>query len=341
MQEPYISVVVACYNKRDVIGECIRAVLNQNYRNYELIVVDDGSTDGSIEAIKKFNSSQMKVIQIEHQGVSAAKNTGIKHSKGDIVLFLDGDCVLDGEGLKELSKSFSNPKIGCVGGRLLAINGQSLIAKTIELIQNGVERKWPFGANVAYRREVLEKTGGFDERMEAGEDVDLFLRAVKLGFGYVFNPKLTAKTLNPSALTGFFRQRLRWGSGFVNLYEKHRDVLTFKVKRCFLLTAALIFPPLLMLLDWRFVWLFFVMLAVNFLRFIPLSIRLYRNNGGSVLSTFLMVPFLKIVNAIAYLLSLIYLKILEFTGKRHRLEPFTDCLEKSLGVEPRLKTQID
>jgi cellulose synthase/poly-beta-1,6-N-acetylglucosamine synthase-like glycosyltransferase len=315
MREPYISVVVSCYNKRDVIGECIRSILNQNYENYELIVVDDGSTDGSMEAIKKFNSIRMKVMQIKHQGVSAAKNTGIRHARGSIVLFLDGDCILDGKGLRELSKSFSNPEIGCVGGRLLAINGQSLIAKTVELMQNGVERKWPFGANVAYRREVLEKIGGFDERMEAGEDVDLFLRAVKLGFGYLFNPNLTAKTFNPPSLSAFFRQRLRWGTGFVHLFEKHRDVLTSKVKRCFALTAALTFSPLLLLVDWRLIWFFTLMFAVNFLRFIPLTVRLYRKADEKTLFLFLMVPILKIANAIAYLLSLIYVKTLKSARK--------------------------
>jgi len=315
MQEPYISVVVSCYNKREIIGECIRSILNQNYENYELIVVDDGSTDGSIEAIKKFNSIQMKVIQIRHKGVSAAKNTGIKHARGSIVLFIDGDCILDKEGLRELSKSFSSPEIGCVGGRLLAINSQNLIAKTVELMQNGVERKWPFGANVAYRREALEKIGGFDEHMEAGEDVDLFLRAVKLGFCYIFNPNLTAKTFNPSSLSALFKQRLRWGVGFVHLFEKHRDVLTLEVKRCFALIATLIFSPLLLLIDWRLIWVFILIFAVNFLRFIPQTVKLYQKADEKTFSLFLIVPIIKIVNAIAYLLSLIYVKTLKSARK--------------------------
>jgi cellulose synthase/poly-beta-1,6-N-acetylglucosamine synthase-like glycosyltransferase len=315
MQEPYISVVVTCYNKRDIIGECIRSVLNQNYENYELIVIDDGSTDGSMEAIKKFDSARIKVMRIEHQGISAAKNTGIRHARGSIVLFLDGDCVLDGKGLRELSKSFSNPEIGCVGGALLAINGQNPIAKMVELMQNGVERKWPFGANVAYRRDVLEKIGGFDERMEAGEDADLFIRATKAGFGYFFNPNLTAKTFNPSSLPAFFRQRLRWGTGFVYLFKKHSNVLTLKVKRCFTLTAALIFSPLLLLVDWRLIWFFILMFAVNFLRFIPLTIRLYRKADEKTLFLFLMVPILKIANTIAYLLSLIYVETLKSARK--------------------------
>lgn len=321
MTQPYISVVVACYNKQHIICECIRSVLRQSYQDYELIIVDDGSTDGSLNAMKKFRGNgRVKIISLQHRGVSAAKNAGFKEAKGKIVLFLDGDCILERNGLEELSKSFNNPEVGCVGGSLLALNSRSLLAKTIELMQNGVERKWPFGANVAYRKEVLEKTGGFDEQMDAGEDVDLFLRSQKLGFGYRFNPNLVARTINPHSLLFFFRQRLRWGRGFVQLYEKHRDVMTSKVKRCFILTAALIFSPLLTLADWSLLGVFLLMLAINYLRFIPLTVRLYRREYR--FSLFLTVPLLKNINATAYLLSLIWLRLLSLLGKRRKLKPY-------------------
>jgi len=295
-----ISVVISCYNKRGTIAQSIRSVLHQEGARFELIVADDGSTDGSSNMLDAFSAyERVKIIRKDHSGVSATKNIGLANARSDIVYFVDGDCVLDQNSLARLLSCFTSPRIGCVGGAVRALNRSSSIASAIELMQNEIERKWPFGANVAYKREALTEAGGFDESVEAGEDVDLFLRVHKAGFDFVYDPAIVARTVNPESFSSFLNQRFRWGIGFAQLTERHNEVFTMRIKLCFALTLFTLCSPVLGLLDVRMVLLFPILLALSIGRFLPAAIRIARRSSdrrGVVL-----VPILKFLNGIAYL----------------------------------------
>jgi len=324
MQSPVISVVVTCYNKRGTIADCVKSMLNQSLDRYELIVVDDGSTDGSDLILDQFlNNGEVTVVKESHRGVSAAKNLGIHRSRGRIILFLDGDCVLNHDSLSKLLASFDDRgcEAGCVGGELRALNEDNAIAKTVELIQNTADRKWPFGANVAYSRKAISQAGGFDELMENGEDAELFLRVKKLGFKWVVNPAVSAKTLNPDSVPRFLKQRFRWGMGYAQLTERHGETFTSGVKLCFGLTALLLFSPLLVLLDVRLIFMFVAALAWNVFRRVPLAVRTAKRTGDNRHSS--IIPFLQLLNAVAYFFGWATWKILELTHKRRKLEGFT------------------
>jgi glycosyltransferase involved in cell wall biosynthesis len=322
MQKPKISVIVNCYNKKETIANCINSVLNQKFDSFELIVVDDGSTDGSDKIISKFlNDPRLKVYKIPHNGISAAKNQGTRMASGEIILFLDGDCELNQNSLTELYNSFTDPAVGCVGGELRATNYANPMAKTIELIQNEVERKWPFGANVAYRRIAFEQAGGFEERMEKGEDAELYLKVKKLGFKCVINPKVSAKTINPDSILKFFKQRFGWGTGFAQLTERHKETFTRSIKLCFITTALMIASLFLVIIDVRLAAIPLAIFIWSILRRIPLAVSIAKRteNRWHVL----LIPPLQFLNAVAYFFGWIYWKTLELAKKRVKLEAFT------------------
>jgi len=312
---------VTCYNKSNTIADCIQSVLEQDFQDYELIVVDDVSTDGSSEIINRFCSNpKVKMVKAFHEGISAAKNLGIKNSQGKMLLFLDGDTALNGNALSELSSSFIKNKASCIGGEVRAMN-DNLLAKCIELTQNDVDRRLPFGTNVAYSREsVKEAAGGFSERMERGEDVDLFLRVEKLEFKCTIDSNVKAKTMHPDSFSSFFKQRFRWGMGFAQLAERHTEVFTPRIKFCFVFTSFALLSPLLALINEKLILIFPVLLGLDVLRFVPPAVRLSRKTKKKRYSP--LITELRFVNSLAYLLGWLYWKTLELVGKRAKLKIF-------------------
>jgi cellulose synthase/poly-beta-1,6-N-acetylglucosamine synthase-like glycosyltransferase len=337
MTYPEISVIVSCYDKSDMIRNCVESLIKQDMSSFEVIVVDDGSTDGSLQILEALRSySVLRIVTQDHRGISATKNRGIAASRGSILLFLDGDCVLEQGSLTELAKSFRDNVIGCVGGEVRAINSSSLIAKAVEYMQNEVERKWPFGANVAYRRSVLDTAGFFDERMVAGEDAELYLRTIKLGFKSKIERNIVARTKNPDNPVSFFRQRLKWGRGFCQLTERHPEAFTGKIKACFLWIAAMLLSPLLTLVDTNLIWVAPALVIYNVVRFVPGTMAIYRSTRDAKRS--MIIPFLRFLNALAYVVGWCHWRVLELMHKSERLEPFvpkcTDVESSSLVELP-------
>jgi len=321
MPQLKISIVVSCYNKSDTIGDCVTSLLRQETEGFEVIVVDDGSTDGSLQIVETLGSPDtVRIISQEHTGISATKNRGVEASSGSILLFIDGDCVLEGRSLTELARSFTEEGVDCVGGEVRAANSFNLIAKAVEYMQNEVERKWPFGANVAYTRRALETVGLFDERMKAGEDAELYVRTTKLGFKSVINRRVIARTKNPDTLASFLRQRMKWGRGFCQLTEKHPETFTMKIKVCFFWIAAMLLSPLLALADIRLVWAFPILVIYNLIRFMPGTIAIYRRTGDAKHCATIL--FLRFFNALAYVLGWSHWRFLESVHKARRFEPF-------------------
>lgn len=102
---PKFSIVIPVYNVEEYIGRCLESVKNQTFKDYEVIVVNDGCTDKSIEVAKQYD---VKIIKTEHVSVSEARNIGVKHTKGEYLIFLDSDDYWDNELLNEINKSLNN-----------------------------------------------------------------------------------------------------------------------------------------------------------------------------------------------------------------------------------------
>lgn len=228
-----VSVIVPVYNGEKVIGSCLKSLLNQNYpkKNYEIIVVDDGSTDNSVEVVKKFK--RVKLIRQKHKGPAAARNLGVKHAKGSIVLFTDADCIPSRNWIKSMVEPFKDKQVVGVAGTYKTLNKESLVARFAgyeieerhEKMKENKTIDFIGTYSAAYRKNVFLKFGGFDESftMASGEDPELSFRLSKAGLKMVFQPKAWVWHRHPDTLIKYLRQKFWRGYWRVFLYKKHRE----------------------------------------------------------------------------------------------------------------------
>lgn len=104
---PLVSLVIPVYNIKDYLSICIESILNQTYENFEVILIDDGSKDGSSELCDSFKDKRIRVLHQENMGVSTARNVGLQHAKGEAVMFVDGDDFLDLQMIEQLVRRFT------------------------------------------------------------------------------------------------------------------------------------------------------------------------------------------------------------------------------------------
>lgn len=186
MNKPYISVIIPMYNLENYIKDTIISVLENDYENFELVCVDDGSTDNTAEICRKFaeTNSEIKLICTENKGVSSARNTGIKNAAGKYVVFMDGDDMLKGSALKSIAENTANdcdilvfaaeitgdrkelPPEFITGSR--CVPGEFEYSASVLFEKDGV---FPFVWNKAFRRQfLLDNCLEFDVDLRLGED---------------------------------------------------------------------------------------------------------------------------------------------------------------------------
>lgn len=199
LSQPLVSVVIATYNMGKYIDQAVESVLNQSWKNLEIIVVDDGSTDDTQNVMARFADDKRVIyLKTENQGQPKAKNHGIKNSKGDFIAFCDADDLWEENKLEIQMPLFANDRIGVVYSDVSNIspdnkrfirpsNEKRYTGKVIEkmLLENFV----PFGTSVI-RRACIEKNGIFDEQFRMGIDWDLWLR-YSLDWEFAFTPERT------------------------------------------------------------------------------------------------------------------------------------------------------
>jgi glycosyltransferase involved in cell wall biosynthesis len=203
------SVVIPLYNKADVIERTIKAVLDQTFDQFEVIVINDGSTDESLKIVTGFLDSRIKIIDQKNSGVSAARNTGIKLAKYDFVAFLDADDLWLPNYLLEQSRliaDFSQASMWGMGWGSLGDAGHHEVDHGgIEynfrnIISNYFERSSHanlfFTSAVVIRRNVFDQVGLFDERIEIGEDLDMWYRIIVSNIVVFFNSTMVFYRLN-------------------------------------------------------------------------------------------------------------------------------------------------
>ena len=194
-----ISVIIPLFNRERYIRETINSVLNQSYTEYEIIIVDDGSTDRSVEIVKSFNDSRIKVITESNQGVSCARNNGVKIASYDIIAFLDSDDQWKKDFLYWIDYLSRNYPDARMYGTNLELKYQ-VTGKLVEL-QNKLPNNWDgiinnnfeyqkMGVNlypsaVAIQKKTFIEVGGFSEGVNFAEDLTLFFKVLnkyKLAF---------------------------------------------------------------------------------------------------------------------------------------------------------------
>lgn len=192
-----VSVIIPAYNQSRYLGDAIQSVLNQTCSDFEIIVVDDGSTDDTGRVAHQFDPAIVHYFYQENAGLSAARNTGIRNASGEFITYLDSDDLFAPRKLELLVGEFErNPQMGFVAGQAILIdeNGSPLdrIFDTPVPPEPSDLLYWnPFHVcSVMVRREWQQKAGYFDESLRAYEDWDMWLRLARLGcpMGWVPEP---------------------------------------------------------------------------------------------------------------------------------------------------------
>jgi glycosyltransferase involved in cell wall biosynthesis len=214
-ERPIISAIVPAYNAEKTIAATIQSVLNQTFQNWELLIVDDGSTDRTLEIASSFSDSRIQVISCPHRGSNPTRNAGLKQARGDYAAFLDADDLWSDDKLMAQYQALkANPNAAVAyswndfidesgevlhtGGHLV-VNGNALANLLLVcFIENG--------SNPLILREALLDIGGFDEELNAGQDWDLYLRlAAKYEFACVPQTQVFYRQSSHSISSDIFR----------------------------------------------------------------------------------------------------------------------------------------
>jgi GT2 family glycosyltransferase len=197
-QLPFVSIIVPVYNRAALIKDCLNSLMNLDYpkKKLEIIVVDDGSTDASIEVIKSFRNLAPNIITLlssKRKGSASARKLGISHAKGEIIAFTDSDCRVDKYWLKELIKYFQNLKVGAVAGKTIYSGPKNYISKILErksiqityyyALHRKVTLEYAPTCNLAVKKEILKMTGEYGKDFfHGGDDIDLGVKIKNLGY---------------------------------------------------------------------------------------------------------------------------------------------------------------
>ena len=185
---PKVSVIIPTYNRAHLVGRAIRSVLNQTYQDFEIIVVDDGSTDNTEEVVKSFNDPRIRYIRHEkNRGGSAARNTGIRAARSEYIAFLDSDDEWLPEKLEKQVLIFSDDQIGLVytGRRVIDSRSGRCLSEKIPEIEGDVYKQLLEGdfigtcSSVMVKKGILEGIDGFDETLPSRQDWDCWLRVAR------------------------------------------------------------------------------------------------------------------------------------------------------------------
>ena len=224
---PRVSVVVCSYNGSRTLTDCLDGLAALDYPDYEVIVVDDGSTDETSAIASTYDG--VTVIRTENQGLSAARNTGMHAATGAIVAYTDDDARPDPDWLTYLAWSFMTTDHAGIGGPNIAPPGDGPIATCVAnapggpvhvLLTDEIAEHVP-GCNMAFRRDRLLEVGGFDPRFRAaGDDVDLCWRIQDQGWTIGFSPAAMVWHHRRNSVRTYWKQQIGYGKAEALLEEK-------------------------------------------------------------------------------------------------------------------------
>jgi glycosyltransferase involved in cell wall biosynthesis len=225
---PKVSVIMPCYNYGQYLSEAVDSVIQSTYSDFELIIVNDGSTDDlTIDTLKQYehhHDQRITVIHRENGGLSCARNTGITASKGDLILLLDSDDLIGDTFIeKAVTVLDSNPEIGIVYCDVEQFGTLSGLLPVPEFSLRNMVMEVCITATALYRKHYWEASGGYDETMKSGmEDHDFWLSALELGAKpYKINETLFFYRKKEDSLSQRNAERLT--TAYVQLFNNHRD----------------------------------------------------------------------------------------------------------------------
>ncbi|MEJ2862419.1 bifunctional polysaccharide deacetylase/glycosyltransferase family 2 protein [Actinomycetospora flava] len=233
-----VSVIVPAYNEKENIAATVRSLVVSEHP-VEVIVVDDGSTDGTAEIVESLRLPRVRVLRQANGGKPSALNAGIAHARHELIVMIDGDTVFEPSTVGRLVAPFADPSVGAVAGNA-KVAGQAQGRIWARLIARWQHIEYVMGFNVdrrvydvlrcmptipgavgAFRRGVLLEVGGVSDDTLA-EDTDLTMAICRTGWRVVYEDSARAWTEAPATLPQLWRQRYRWSYGTMQSIWKHR-----------------------------------------------------------------------------------------------------------------------
>lgn len=235
---PAISVIVPAYNEEVVLENCLRSIARSAYPDFEVICVDDGSSDGTFALASRLADElpQLTAVRQENAGKGAALNRGMAMATGEVLVLVDADGVFGADTLTEMVRGFTDPNIGAVCGDDRPVNLDRVQTRFLALISHvgtgllrralHVLRMLPVvsGNTGAFRRDVLEQTGPL-RTDTVGEDLELTWRVYRAGYVVAFRPTALVYAESPSTVRGLWKQRVRWARGLLQVTRLHHDMI--------------------------------------------------------------------------------------------------------------------
>lgn len=327
---PKVTIIIPAYNEEKTIGETIESVLNLDYpkSQIEIIVVNDGSKDKTLEIAKKYEEKGVIVLSKSNGGKGSAMNYGLKHATGEFIVSLDSDSFVEPDVLKKMLVYFEDENVMAVTSGMKVQSPKTILEKVqaIEYMFAIFLRKiFSFlnaltvapGPFTVFRASVFEKIGSFDEN-NITEDMEIALRIQSANYKIESSPDSLVYTKVPTSVFALLRQRIRWNRGYLhNLYKyKHLFSLKYGDMGIFVVPIGLLTLVLLLGLFYYNIYV----LVSKFIMDVIMGTVIIDLNYSIGFNWFYFQPEpLEIILGIIVLLSLVGIKfILDYTPKNNK-----------------------
>jgi GT2 family glycosyltransferase len=235
--QPYVSVVVCTCRREDRLRSLLQALREQEYGEFEIVVVDNSPCPGPAWEIAQ--EAKARYVVEPRPGIRYARNTGIRAADARLVAFIDDDCLPGSRWLAALVSGFRRPEVGACTGAILPMELRTEAQWLLE-IRGGFNRGFTrrtfasdspesaalclplhawlcgSGANMAFRKSVLDEIGGFDEVLPSAEDIDAFFRVLRHGYDMVYEPAAMVRHHHPETYESLRRRVFDWGHGYMS-----------------------------------------------------------------------------------------------------------------------------
>ena len=223
-----ISIVIPAYNAAQTLPACLAALQGQTHPPGEIIVVDDGSQDQTVQAARAYG---VQLLEQPHQGPAAARNLGIRQARGDIILLTDADCEPESTWVAEMTRPFADPQVAGVKGSYrthqqerVARLAQCEFEERYDLLERLATIDFIDTYAAAFRVTVLNEIGGFDPAFPRGvtsEDAELSYRLARAGCRLIFNRRAVVYHWHPNTWYAYLRRKIKFGYWRMIVYRLH------------------------------------------------------------------------------------------------------------------------
>jgi len=317
MKNPKVSIVVCTYNGAGRIKHLLDSLKNQTCKNLEIIIVDDGSTDGTSDIVNKY---PFKLVRHDiNKGLADSRNTGIKNSKGEIIVFTDDDCVADKNWIKEIVSYYQkNPDTNAVGGRVEPYSTDTFLEKYAyyskhpiyihptghasksrtksylknifgpkqKALKDGQKLSGLMGLNSSYKKDIILKAGMHEPGLRRGVDWDLNTKLRRIGLNAVYCDKAIIYHKHRIGFKAFVKHMFAYGKAYPKICRLHPEVRF--LPRPLPLIFILFFPVGYLLNIW---YLPLIVILLHYLKDLPYT--LFRLKSFSLFLTMPIIDFLR------------------------------------------------